>query len=107
MPPRQCRLRPIMSRAVMPKTAWCRRSTALYCHAEGQMIYGIGIDLIEIDRIRQALTRTGERFIERVFTELEQQYCRRQGRSESCYAVRFAAKEAFLKAFGTGLRQSM
>jgi holo-[acyl-carrier protein] synthase len=71
------------------------------------MIYGIGIDLIEIDRIRQALTRTGQRFVERVFTELEQQYCRRQGRSESCYAVRFAAKEAFLKAFGTGLRQSM
>jgi holo-[acyl-carrier protein] synthase len=71
------------------------------------MIYGIGIDLIEIDRIRQALTRTGQRFSERVFTELEQQYCRRQGRSEACYAVRFAAKEAFLKAFGTGLRQYM
>jgi holo-[acyl-carrier protein] synthase len=71
------------------------------------MIYGIGIDLIEIDRIRQALARTGQRFIERVFTELEQQYCGRQGRAEACYAVRFAAKEAFLKAFGTGLRQYM
>jgi holo-[acyl-carrier protein] synthase len=71
------------------------------------MIYGIGIDLIEIDRILQALTRTGQRFVERVFTESEQQYCRRQRRSEACYAVRFAAKEAFLKAFGTGLRQYM
>lgn len=71
------------------------------------MIYGIGIDLIEIDRITQAITRTGQRFIERVFTELEQQYCHRQGRSYACYAVRFAAKEAFLKALGTGLRQYM
>ena len=71
------------------------------------MIYGIGIDLIEIDRIQQAITRIGQRFIERVFTEIEQQYCHCQGRSYACYAVRFAAKEAFLKAFGTGLRQYM
>lgn len=71
------------------------------------MIYGIGIDLIEIDRIRQTLARTGARFLERVFTETEQQDCRRERRSEACYAARFAAKEAFLKAFGTGLREHM
>jgi holo-[acyl-carrier protein] synthase len=66
------------------------------------MIYGIGIDVVEIERIRRTLSRTGERFIERVFTKEEQQYCRGRPRSEACYAARFAAKEAFLKAFGTG-----
>ena len=71
------------------------------------MIYGIGVDLIEIERIAQAITRTGQRLIERLYTEVEQAYCRTQHPPYACYAVRFAAKEALLKALGTGLRQHM
>ncbi len=71
------------------------------------MIYGIGVDLIEIERIERAITRTGERLIERLYTEVEQQYCSTKNPPYACYAARFAAKEAFLKALGTGLRQHM
>ena len=71
------------------------------------MIYGIGIDLIEIERMQRAITRTGARLIERLYTEVEQDYCRSQHPPYACYAARFAAKEAFLKALGTGLRQHM
>ena len=59
-----------------------------------------GIDIIEISRIRSALERHGERFLKRVFTELEQFECR--GRADSL-AIRFAAKEAASKALGTGI----
>ncbi len=68
------------------------------------MIVGIGVDLAEVDRIREALERptTGERFRSRVFTTGEQAYCeRRRGKFES-YAARFAAKEAMMKALGRG-----
>jgi holo-[acyl-carrier protein] synthase len=68
------------------------------------MIVGIGVDLAEVDRIRDALERptTGERFKSRVFTPGEQEYCeRRRGKYES-YAARFAAKEAMMKALGRG-----
>jgi len=71
------------------------------------MIYGIGIDLIEIDRMQRAITRTGARLIERLYTDVEQAYCCAQHPPYACYAARFAAKEAFLKALGTGLRQQM
>jgi holo-[acyl-carrier protein] synthase len=71
------------------------------------MIYGIGIDLIEIARIEHAIVRTGPRFIARIYTEREQQYCRSRALSVACYAARFAAKEAFVKALGTGLRRHM
>jgi holo-[acyl-carrier protein] synthase len=70
------------------------------------MIYGVGVDLIEIDRIRQAIERNGQRFIDRVYTDTEQAYCSQRS-SYACYAARFTAKEAFLKAFGTGLRKGM
>jgi holo-[acyl-carrier protein] synthase len=70
------------------------------------MIYGIGVDLIEIDRIRQAIERNGQRFIDRIYTDTEQAYCSQRS-SFPCYAARFTAKEAFLKAFGTGLRKGM
>ncbi len=69
------------------------------------MILGTGVDLIEIERIDQALRRHGERFLRRVFTPGEIAYC---GTSEAHrarrLAARFAAKEAVLKAFGMGLR---
>ena len=71
------------------------------------MIYGIGVDLIEIERMAQAITRTGQRLIERLYTDAEQAYCSRRRPPHACYAARFAAKEALLKAFGTGLRQDM
>ncbi len=71
------------------------------------VIYGIGVDLIEIERIAQAITRTGQRLIERLYTDAEQAYCCRQHHPYACYAARFAAKEALLKALGTGLRQHM
>jgi holo-[acyl-carrier protein] synthase len=70
------------------------------------MIYGIGVDLIEIDRIKQAIERNGQRFVDRVYTKTEQEYCA-QRPSFACYAARFTAKEAFLKALGTGLRKGM
>jgi holo-[acyl-carrier protein] synthase len=68
------------------------------------MIVGIGVDLAEVDRIRDALERpaTGERFKNRVYTPEERSYCeRRRGKYES-YAARFAAKEATMKALGRG-----
>ncbi len=71
------------------------------------MIYGIGVDLIEIDRIKQAIERTGQRFIDRLYTEAEQAFCLTHHPPYACYAARFAAKEAFLKALGTGLRRGM
>ena len=71
------------------------------------MIYGIGIDLVEIERLQRAITRTGARLLERLYTDVEQAYCGTHSSPYACYAARFAAKEAFLKALGTGLRQHM
>jgi len=71
------------------------------------VIYGIGVDLIEIERMAQAISHTGQRLIERLYTDAEQAYCSRQHPPYACYAARFAAKEALLKALGTGLRQHM
>lgn len=67
------------------------------------MIIGIGIDIVEISRIAAAIKRTA--FIDRVFTPAEQSYCESRGvQRAASYAARFAAKEAVLKALGTGLR---
>ncbi len=68
-------------------------------------IVGTGIDVVEVARIERALTRpaTGERFRRRVFTEGEIRYCESRGRPRyQSYAARFAAKEATMKALGTG-----
>lgn len=67
-------------------------------------IIGIGIDIIEITRVQEALTKGGERFIQRVFTLNEQHYCRSRVNPAQHLAARFAAKEAILKALGTGWR---
>jgi len=68
------------------------------------MIVAIGIDIIEVERVREVLTRT-PRFAERVFTDAERAYCDSRGAvSAQHYAARFAAKEAALKAFRTGWR---
>lgn len=71
------------------------------------MILGIGNDLIDIRRIEKTLARFGDRFIQRLYTDIEQK--RSEGRQQraSSYAKRFAAKEACSKALGTGLRQGV
>jgi holo-[acyl-carrier protein] synthase len=69
------------------------------------MIYGIGVDLVKVERIERVLARYGDRFLERVFTEREIAYCRGKAWAASALAMRFAAKEAFSKALGVGLRQ--
>lgn len=71
------------------------------------MIVGIGVDLVEIARMERALKRHPVRLVERVFTEAEQRECKDRVRPAMHYAARFAAKEAFLKAVGLGLRGGM
>ena len=66
------------------------------------MIVGTGIDIAEVPRIRAAIERHGQRFLQRVFTEGEIQYCERKVNRFESYAARFAAKEAGMKALGTG-----
>ncbi len=69
------------------------------------MIVGTGVDIAEISRVERLLGLYGERFERKVFTEEEVAYCRRfNHRRAEHYAVRFAAKEAFSKAIGTGIR---
>ncbi|QLC25253.1 holo-ACP synthase [Parasphingopyxis algicola] len=72
------------------------------------MIIGIGSDLCNIERIQNSLDRFGERFEQRVFTEIERTKARRRPFTiAGTYAKRFAAKEAFSKAVGTGFRQGV
>lgn len=72
------------------------------------MITGIGIDLIEIERIKQVITKWGEHFINKVYTSHEIKYCeeKRYNRFQS-YAGLFAAKEACAKALGTGIQDGI
>jgi len=69
------------------------------------MIYGIGVDLVRVARIARVLERYGDRFLNRVFTPLEIAHCRGKVGTAAGLALRFAAKEAFSKALGVGLRQ--
>ncbi|MBI5874985.1 MAG: holo-ACP synthase [Deltaproteobacteria bacterium] len=64
------------------------------------MIYGIGIDIVHIPKFKKAVERWGNRFKNRIFTQNELLYCEKRRFSEQHLAVRFAAKEAFLKALG-------
>ena len=66
------------------------------------MIVGLGLDVAEVDRIEAAITRHGEPFIQRVYTPREVEYCERFKNKFERYAGRFAAKEAAMKALGTG-----
>jgi holo-[acyl-carrier protein] synthase len=67
------------------------------------MILGIGVDLVEVRRIREAIERSGERFLRRIFTEEEIAYCSDKARKYEHFAARYAAKEAALKALGAGI----
>lgn len=71
------------------------------------MIVGTGVDLAEVDRLRKAIERYGERFLERIFTPGEIAYVERRGSRYQRYAARFAAKEAGMKAIGTGWRRGV
>ncbi|MBS4016420.1 MAG: holo-ACP synthase [Candidatus Latescibacteria bacterium] len=67
-------------------------------------IFGIGIDLVEVSRIKTAIEKYGERFKKRIFSASEQSFCESRNGKYLSYAARFASKEAFSKALGTGLR---
>jgi holo-[acyl-carrier protein] synthase len=69
----------------------------------GGALLGLGCDLIDVERIRAALERHGDRFLKRVFTDEEQGYCNSVRFSHKHYAARWAAKEAVSKAFTTGI----
>ena len=66
------------------------------------MIVGVGIDLVEINRFKSALKRHGDRLLKKIFTENERRYCESRLNRLAHYTARFAAKEAVLKALGTG-----
>ncbi len=67
------------------------------------LLLGMGVDIVEVERIRGVHERQGERFLNRVFTEAEQAYCLRMKNPYPHLAARFAAKEAISKAFTTGI----
>jgi holo-[acyl-carrier protein] synthase len=71
------------------------------------MIFGIGIDLVNVSRIEEVLGRWGDRFINRVFTAAESGVCLKRAFPPSSFALRFAAKEAFSKALGLGMRKGL
>src|ERR1017187_7452923 len=71
------------------------------------MVVGVGTDLMEIARIQQSIARFGDRFLRRVFTPSEIQYCQRKKNAAESFAARFAAKEAGAKALGTGISQGV
>ena len=70
-------------------------------------VAGIGVDIVETVRIEMSLEKFGNRFLSRVFTELEIVYCQSMKYPARHFAARFAAKEAVSKAFGTGIGKSM
>jgi holo-[acyl-carrier protein] synthase len=71
------------------------------------VIVGLGVDLAEVDRIQAAIERHGRRFIERIYTTGEIAYVERKANSYERYAARFAAKEAGMKAIGTGWKRGV
>jgi len=71
------------------------------------MIIGLGNDLIDIRRIEKSIERFGDRFIERIFTDIERAKSDKRAQRAASYAKRFAAKEACAKALGTGLRRGV
>ncbi len=71
------------------------------------MLRGLGTDIIEIDRIEKVVNRYGQQFLDRLFTPSEQEYCLKYRNPIQHYAGRFAAKEAIVKALGTGIRKAV
>jgi holo-[acyl-carrier protein] synthase len=83
---------------------YCWRDFCLAARRKGtrEVIVGMGVDMEEISRLREAIARHGRAFLERVFTPAEIAYCERHRDSAERFAGRFAAKEAAMKALGTG-----
>lgn len=73
----------------------------------GRVIVGLGLDMAEIERIGEAITRHGAPFLERIYTPQEVAYCESHKNRFERYAGRFAAKEAAMKALGTGWRHGI
>jgi holo-[acyl-carrier protein] synthase len=71
------------------------------------MILGIGTDLAEVPRIRKSISQYGDRFLNRIYTEAERAYAASKANSAERFAARFAAKEAGMKAIGTGWRRGV
>ena len=71
------------------------------------MIVGTGVDIVEVPRVAAAIERFGQRFMERIYTEAEVRYCESKANKMERYAARFAAKEAALKAIGSGWRRGV
>jgi holo-[acyl-carrier protein] synthase len=71
------------------------------------MILGIGTDLAEVERIRESIARFGDRFLNRIYTERERAYASSKANAAERFAARFAAKEAGMKAIGTGWRHGV
>jgi holo-[acyl-carrier protein] synthase len=71
------------------------------------MIIGLGSDLIDIRRVEKSIERFGDRFLERIFTDVERAKSDRRAQRAASYAKRFAAKEACAKALGTGFRKGV
>ena len=72
-----------------------------------RMVLGIGIDLVEVERIEESLARFGDRFLSRVYSEEERRYCMTKRKPAPSLAARFAAKEAASKALGTGINRGV
>jgi holo-[acyl-carrier protein] synthase len=70
-------------------------------------IFGIGIDVVEIERIEESIEKFGDKFLKRIFTPEERAYCDAQKRPHVNYAARFAVKEAVAKSFGTGIGKEL
>jgi holo-[acyl-carrier protein] synthase len=85
---------------------WPSGGRCIYRNLIG-MIVGTGIDIAEVPRIGESIERFGERFLRRVFTEGEILYCESKANRVERYAARFAAKEAAMKALGTGWNQGI
>jgi holo-[acyl-carrier protein] synthase len=73
----------------------------------GNLIVGMGVDLADVARVRLAIERRGEAFLKRIYTGKERAYCERFKNKYERYAGRFAAKEAAMKALGTGWRRGV
>lgn len=71
------------------------------------MIFGIGVDIVDVSRFERFLAEGKDAIFQRLFTPGENEYCRGRKKSAQHYAIRFAAKEAFFKAIGLGLRDGM
>jgi holo-[acyl-carrier protein] synthase len=73
----------------------------------GNLIIGMGVDIAEVERIQSAIERYGETFLRRIYTSAERAYCEQFKNKYERYAGRFAAKEAAMKALGTGWRRGV